>query len=273
MEPPSTERTLLLVDDEENILSSLVRLFRRDGYRLLKATGGEAALELLARNEVGVILSDQRMPGMTGVEFLSRVKTLYPETVRLILSGYTDLNSVTDAINRGAIYRFLTKPWEDDLLRQNVADAFRQFEIVRENERLSRELRAANAALSEANQELERRVEERTRQLHRSLKVLQASQELLEHLPVAVIGVDSAGMIAVANAMAHQFFADGSGVLIGESGRERLPGDLFAVCGRGRAAQADQRLRLSDGRAAHYWCYPMGPGTLVEGHVWVLLPE
>ncbi|MFH1495300.1 MAG: response regulator, partial [Pseudomonadota bacterium] len=103
------ERTILLVDDEANILSALTRLLRPQGYRILRAGSGREGLELLAQNEVGVIVSDQRMPEMTGVEFLHQVRELYPDTVRIVLSGYTELNSITDAINRGAIYKFLTK--------------------------------------------------------------------------------------------------------------------------------------------------------------------
>lgn len=119
------DRTLLLLDDEENVLRSLVRLFRRDGYRILAAGNVRDAFDLLAINDVQVILSDQRMSDMSGTEFLGRVKMLYPDTIRLVLSGYTDLNTVTDAINRGAIYRFLTKPWNDDELREHIRQAFR----------------------------------------------------------------------------------------------------------------------------------------------------
>ena len=117
--------TLLLVDDEENVLRSLVRLFRRDGYRILAAGNVRDAFDLLATNEVQVILSDQRMSDMSGTEFLGRVKMLYPDTVRMVLSGDTDLATVTDAINRGAIYRFLTKPWNEDELREHIRQAFR----------------------------------------------------------------------------------------------------------------------------------------------------
>ena len=117
---------LLLVDDEENILSSLRRLLRRDGYTILTATGGLAALELLATHPVDVIISDQRMPGMTGVEFLRKAKDMHPDSVRLMLSGYSDLQSVTDAINEGAIYKFLSKPWDDAMLRANIEEAFRR---------------------------------------------------------------------------------------------------------------------------------------------------
>jgi diguanylate cyclase (GGDEF)-like protein len=122
------ERTLLLLDDEENVLRSLVRLFRRDGYQILTANSVAEAFDLLASNAVQVILSDQRMPDMSGTEFLTRVRDLYPDTVRLILSGYTDLATITEAINLGAIYRFLTKPWNDDELREHIRDAFRAHE-------------------------------------------------------------------------------------------------------------------------------------------------
>ena len=119
------KRTLLLVDDEASILTSLRRLLRKDGYEILFGNGGEEGLALLAQHPVDVILSDQRMPNMTGVEFLRRVKIAYPDTVRMVLSGYTELQSITDAINEGAIYKFLTKPWDDEQLRANIAEAFR----------------------------------------------------------------------------------------------------------------------------------------------------
>jgi diguanylate cyclase (GGDEF)-like protein/PAS domain S-box-containing protein len=126
----SPDRTLLLVDDEPNVISSLHRLLRREGYRILTAGNGARALELLATHPVQVILSDQRMPHMTGTEFLRRVKELHPDTVRIVLSGYTDLDSVMRAVNEGAIYKFLHKPWNDDLLREHIRDAFLYHEAV-----------------------------------------------------------------------------------------------------------------------------------------------
>jgi DNA-binding NtrC family response regulator len=121
------QRTLLLVDDEQSIRTALSRLLRADGYTILNAASGEEGLELLALNAVQVIISDQRMPGMSGTTFLNSVKQLYPDTVRIILSGYTDLAVVTDAVNRGAVYKFLTKPWDDHFVRELVRDAFRRF--------------------------------------------------------------------------------------------------------------------------------------------------
>lgn len=125
--PATDRRTLLLVDDEAGIRSALTRMLRKDGYRILTASSGAEALDVLAVNPVQVIISDQRMPGMSGTEFLAIVKQLYPDTVRIILSGYTDLQVVTESVNQGAVFKFLTKPWSDDLLREQVRDAFRRF--------------------------------------------------------------------------------------------------------------------------------------------------
>jgi response regulator RpfG family c-di-GMP phosphodiesterase len=122
-------RTLLLVDDEASILSSLKRLLRQDGYEILTAQNAEQGLILLASHPVDVIVSDQRMPGMSGVEFLRRAKIMYPDAARLVLSGYTDLQAVTDAVNEGAIYKFLTKPWNDVFLRAAIESAFHFKEI------------------------------------------------------------------------------------------------------------------------------------------------
>ena len=124
------EQTLLLLDDEENVLRALTRLLRREGYQILTASNAQDAFALLAKHDVQVILSDQRMPEMSGTEFLSRVKELYPETIRIILSGYTDLKSVTDAVNRGSIYKFLTKPWDDGQLRAIIAQAFQHHRLA-----------------------------------------------------------------------------------------------------------------------------------------------
>jgi DNA-binding NtrC family response regulator len=107
------------------VLRALARVLRRDGYRILMATSAEEAMEVLARERVGVIVSDQRMRGMTGTELLRKVKDMHPATVRMVLSGYTDLAVVTEAINQGAIYKFLTKPWSDEELRRQIQDAFR----------------------------------------------------------------------------------------------------------------------------------------------------
>ncbi len=118
--------TVLLVDDEPNVLKALRRVLTPEGYRILIAGSGEQALEVLALEQVEVLITDQRMPGMSGTELLSRVRRLYPDTLRIVLSGYAELESLTDAINQGAIYKYLTKPWEDDDLRALLREALRE---------------------------------------------------------------------------------------------------------------------------------------------------
>lgn len=161
------ERTILLVDDEEDIGAALARLLRRDGYRILRAKSGQDALALLTENEVGVVISDQRMPEMTGVEFLTQVKELYPHTIRIVLSGYADLEAVMDAINRGAIYKFFNKPWDNEVLRAEVLEAFRHYELILEKEHLVMEIQSANNMLAQVNLEWEAAVEHRDRQIER----------------------------------------------------------------------------------------------------------
>lgn len=124
------QRTLLLLDDEPAVLAALRRVFAHQGYRVLLTTSASEALELLALHQVGVILADQRMPEMSGTAFFRRVKQSFPDTVRMILSGYTDLDTLAGAINEGAIYKFLTKPWENEQLREQVREAFRYHELI-----------------------------------------------------------------------------------------------------------------------------------------------
>ena len=130
--PLEPTHTLLLLDDDPQILSSLARLLHRDGYLILLAHSSVEAFDLLATRAVQVIISDQRMPEMSGTEFLERVSELYPNTVRMVLSGYNDLNTVTDLVNRGAIYKFLNKPWDNEVLRETIREAFRKFERDRD---------------------------------------------------------------------------------------------------------------------------------------------
>jgi diguanylate cyclase (GGDEF)-like protein len=114
--------TILLVDDEQNVLRALARLLRRDGYAIHTAGSFQQAFEILGTSDIDVVVSDHRMPEGRGTEFLGKVKETHPRTIRMILSGYADIGAVTEAINGGAVYRFLTKPWVDDELRKVIRD-------------------------------------------------------------------------------------------------------------------------------------------------------
>lgn len=264
------ERILLLVDDESNILSALTRLLHRDGYRILCASNGKAALEILKQEAVGVIISDQRMPEMKGVDFLRKAKQIRPKTVRMVLSGYTELKSITDAINEGAIFKFLTKPWDDDLLRLNVRDAFIHYELKERNVRLREELSAANSELAKVNTILCQQVEQKTRDASFNLTILQVAQEVLEYLPIAVVGVDSAGMVAVANHQAHEWL--GMTPLLGHKVEEVMPDEIasfYEATTNGGEIRAEKTLSLPGKGIVATRCVALGENIRPRG--WIIV--
>jgi response regulator RpfG family c-di-GMP phosphodiesterase len=191
------EKTLLVVDDEENIIRSLRRLFRGEPFSVLTANSGNEGLEILAHQPVSVILSDQRMPGMIGSDFLKIVKERYPHTIRIVMSGYTELESITSAINDGAVFKFLLKPWEDEKLLAHIRDAFSYHDLKSNNILLAEELKKANGKLEE------RIRDEREKNLLHTRSLL-LSQELLDRMPIAVFGISSEGLIVMANQYARQ---------------------------------------------------------------------
>ncbi|HKP86255.1 MAG TPA: response regulator [Blastocatellia bacterium] len=131
--------TILAVDDEPANLRMLERLFHKD-YRVLTATSGENALAILQRESVSLIITDQRMPGMTGTELLRESLRTNPDTIKIILTGYTDVSALTDAINSTRIYKFVSKPWDPITLKQTVRDAFREHETVIRQKQLVNDL-------------------------------------------------------------------------------------------------------------------------------------
>ena len=162
------KHTLLFVDDEPNILNSLRRLFRRDGYEILTAGGGREGLELLAKHEIAVVVSDQRMPEMLGAEFLGRARELRPDTIRIMLTGHSDLEAATQAINEGGVYRYITKPWDEPNLKSTVRGALQRFDLEEENRELTAALHSKTEELEILNRSLEEKVQKRTIDLRRS---------------------------------------------------------------------------------------------------------
>lgn len=153
---------VLIVDDEVNVLSAIQRLLRNEFYDVLVANSGEEALAMLFDRPVDLIISDQRMPGMTGSELLAKVKDKHPDTLRMILTGYQDISAAIAAINEGGAYQFLQKPWEDESLKLHIRQALAQRLLVRENVRLHEVLEQQNEQLKDMNLNLERIVMERT---------------------------------------------------------------------------------------------------------------
>jgi signal transduction histidine kinase len=153
--------TLLVVDDEADIVRSVQDLLRRE-WKVIGTTRAAEALEIVQREAVHVIMSDQRMPGMTGVEFLSRVRGDHPDAIRLLFTGYADIHAVIDAINQGNVYRYITKPWDPDELQAILRQAAERYDMIVEQKRLSAELAARNAELGAANAELQKSSELKT---------------------------------------------------------------------------------------------------------------
>ncbi len=143
-----TERTIriLYVDDEVNNLNSFKATFRRD-YEIHTVESGPEAMEFLKSTEVDIIITDQRMPNMTGVEFLEKVIPVHPDPIRILLTGYTDITAVVDAINKGQVYHYLTKPWEESALRIVIKNAFEIYELRRNNKELTEKLAKVNKQL------------------------------------------------------------------------------------------------------------------------------
>lgn len=179
------KHTLLLVDDEESIIKSLQRTFRKQGYEIHTASSGQEGLDRLDRlKEAGkpfsLIISDQRMPGMTGAQFLEKAKKIFPNAMRVLLTGYSDMDAIVDAINRGEIHRYLTKPWNDDDLLLQVGQALEQYELVVENRRLLALTKRQNKKLRDLNKHLEEKVAERSREIVEKNKELSRLNQELE---------------------------------------------------------------------------------------------
>jgi signal transduction histidine kinase len=145
--------SLLVVDDEIDVLESLRHLFHRS-YRVLTANSGHQAIEILEHEEIHLILSDQRMPGMSGDVLLSHARRIQPDAVRMLFTGYADIQAVINAVNEGNIFRYILKPWDAAELESILRQAGEHYELLAERKRLIAELQAANASLTRANQEL-----------------------------------------------------------------------------------------------------------------------
>ncbi|GAB3660537.1 hypothetical protein GCM10028791_34570 [Echinicola sediminis] len=137
---------VLYVDDEENNLQAFKATFRRE-YKVHLAISAEKGREILKSEKVDIIITDQRMPEETGVEFLESIIPIYPDPIRILLTGYTDIQAVIDAINKGQVYHYLTKPWEEEYLKTVIKNAFEVFSLRKENKKLTDDLLKANEQL------------------------------------------------------------------------------------------------------------------------------
>src|SRR4051794_16729534 len=149
MPPMPRRHTILIVDDEPDVVQSVKDLLRLD-YKVLGVTSADEAVQLMRDNEVDVIMTDQRMPDMTGVELLEKIKVPYPEATRLLFTGYADIRAVIEAINQGNVYRYITKPWDPDELQTIIREACERHDLIVQRRILMDELEKTNRELREA---------------------------------------------------------------------------------------------------------------------------
>ncbi|MBU0971972.1 MAG: response regulator [Proteobacteria bacterium] len=152
------DHTILIVDDEEQVAKSLGRLMKQMGVKYVYMASGQAGIDRIksASTPFSLIISDQRMPEMEGSEFLAIAKKITPNTIRFLLTGYADVDAVTRAVNKGAIHRYITKPWNNNSLIETVKAGLEQYELVMENDRLFKLAKAQNAKLFTLNTDLKK---------------------------------------------------------------------------------------------------------------------
>jgi len=206
--------TVLCVDDEPNILNSLRRLLRGEGYRLLTSEHPTEALDLLAQNDVHVLISDHRMPELSGTEFMAQVKERYPDVIRILLTGYTDVDTIAESVNKGQIFKFFLKPWNDQHLKMEIHKAIEQYDMLLANRRLQQQVIDKNRQLQLVNENLEEMVAQRTQELELQNQALELWRTIMETMPIAVLGVSAEGLIVVANRHAQALpFNNGRGLI------------------------------------------------------------
>jgi two-component system, NtrC family, sensor kinase len=191
------EIKILCVDDEPNVLNSLRRLFLDEDYTVITAASAQEGLGILRNEHIQIVISDYRMPNMNGVEFLKEVCTHWPDTVRIVLSGYADTASIVSAINEGQVYKFIPKPWNDDDLKVTVANAIERYHLFKVNAELT-------SQLVRVNEELKGLLADNATLLELKSRMLEASQTILFSLPVAVLGISENIIVQCNNAWATE---------------------------------------------------------------------
>ncbi len=188
------EKTLLCVDDEVNTLSALKRLLRKEEVQIITAESGMAALELLKTQQVQLILTDFRMPGMNGIEFLKQAKQIAPHAVRVVLSGYADLKVLLDAVNEGEVYRFITKPWEDHQLLATLQQCFEYYQLLEDNRIMHQELIQLNLKLKN--------------KIITDLAEKNSAKQIVDSLPEGLVAIDHNGLIQFVNPYAKKRYGE-----------------------------------------------------------------
>lgn len=265
----STERRyrILLVDDEESIISALRRLLKRENYEFLTANCGEKALQLQEQNPAQLIISDYRMPAMTGIELLRQIRSRWPDTVRIILSGYSQVSAIIAAINEGAIYKFISKPWNDEELKLHIRRALEQYQLSAENKQMAREIIEQNKKLQELNERLKQRAVD-------ACRGLTSTQDILETIGVGVLTIDSSGLIVGANWHAYEIIASGKTELMGIPAQAALPKILYdCACAAAAGNEGASGQLEHQGRRLQFRASPLKADDVCRGGVLAIWEE
>lgn len=182
--------TVLCVDDEKNILNSMKRLLRKHPCNLLTAESGANALELMKANKVHIIVSDMRMPEMSGAELLEQVALLSPETYRILLTGFADMESVIAAVNKGKIHRYMQKPWDNEELISAIEEGIESVTLKAENLRLQRQVEEQNQLLKHLNLGLEEKVSLRTKQIRSAMARIENNNSTTQRMLFNFIAIN-----------------------------------------------------------------------------------
>lgn len=266
---------VLIVDDEESILRSVQRLLRNQPYEVVTAGGAKEAIAIFERETVHLVMADHRMPGRTGVELLREIRDRWPKTIRIILSGYTEVKAIIGAVNDGEVYKYFTKPWNDEEIKLNLRRALEQYDLQAENRRLTEEIVAQNEQLRQLNALLDQRAADAT-------AGFTSFQRMLDGVEVMVLTIDAHGLIVAANAPAMRLTTTERPELIGTQAHRVLPAQLHPAIDGSHEADADhtppagrltidgkryqwRRRAIRDGEAFRGWVVAVWEEVTEEG--------
>ncbi|MBW2062661.1 MAG: response regulator [Deltaproteobacteria bacterium] len=266
------KHTVLCVDDEENILRSLKRLFRREDFRFLTAETGEEGLKILQENPVHLVISDNRLPTMSGIEFLAEIRENYPDTIRMVLTGFTDLDTIMESVNQGHIFKFILKPWNDQNLIMDVRQALQQYDLIQSNKQLHERVLEQNQQLKKMNENLEDMVQKRTKELEIQNQALELSRAILTDLPVPIMGISPDGMIVLINNEAQSLSVEGEDIQIGKNLKDYFGAEAEEKISSTISSEMSQTLedRRISGEARHLIFTPLSGRFAGEGIILTL---
>jgi two-component system, NtrC family, sensor kinase len=218
---------ILCVDDEENLLKAIQRLFLDHDYEILTATSGNEGLEILRKvSPVQIVISDFRMPGKNGVEFLSEVRKNWPDTIRMIISGYADTVATVSAINEGEIYKFIPKPWDNEELKKTIANSIERYYLQKQNTKVDPAKKNEESSFYRSRNNIGENLKGRNVVSgHPDSKTL-FLQNMFEDLPIAALGIDSDGKIIQCNRKGADLLERNGNKILGTNRRQSLPKEI-----------------------------------------------